>query len=252
MNWNKMAAVAVSILLTTSIAYSVDEEEFSGFLTSYERLEIVPGEMVSYIYIAPGAFEKSGTYIGLMIDQPEIFISEDSKYKGIKPADVTLIAEMFRDAFAAELSNLYEIVHEPGENVMHMRAAITNLDLKKKKRRLLAYTPAGVVVHAGVNLQKSVIGKTNMRGAVIEVEMLDSQSGEILAQIIDVRARSQPTDEQVEVDEKIKWELFIKMTHTYASRMACRIRNVRLPEQERVVCPHKTIEDLIAEIEGEG
>ena len=250
MIWGKMAAVAVSILLTTSMANSADEAEFSGFLSGYEKLETVPGEMASYVYISPEGITRAGTYHSLMIDQPEIFISEDSKYKGMKPADMTLIAETLRNALAAELGSLYEIVEEPGEGVLHFRFALGGLDLKKKKRGIFSYTPAGAVVHAGVNTQKSVMAKTNMRGVVVEAEMVDSQTDEVLAQVIDVRARRQPSEEEEADRPELSWELLTKMFDSYAKRMACRIRNGRLPAEERLACPASTLQDLIAEQEG--
>ncbi len=250
MKWLKMVAIAASGVFIASMAYSADEADFTGFLSSYEKLEVTPGEFASYTFIAPEAFQRANTYVGLMIDQPEIFIGKDSKYKGIKPADVTLIAETLRDAMASELSGLYEIVDEPGENVLLLRIALGNVDLKKTKRRLLAYTPAGAVVHAGVNLQKSVMGKTDLRGAVIEVEFLDSQTGEAMGQIIDVRARSQEPGGEEDPRPELDWDLLIKVFHTYGQRVACRVRNARLPEEEKVACPGKTIEDLMAEEEG--
>ena len=249
MNGRKMAAFAASMLFTTSMAYSADEAEFTGFLSGYERLEVVPGEGVSYTYIAPEAFARGNTYVGLMIDQPEIFISEDSKYKGIKPADMTLIAETLRDAMAAELGGLYEIVDEPGENVLLLRIALGNVDLKKTKRKLLAYTPAGAVVHAGVNLQKSVMGKTQLRGAVVEIEFIDTQSGEVMGQIIDVRARSQEPGGAEDARPELNWDLIVKVFHTYGKRIACRVGNARLPEEERDPCARKTIDELIAEMD---
>ena len=252
MRYKKSAVFSAIIFLITSTAYAVDESEFSGFLSGYEKLEVVPGEMASYVYVVPGGFEKMVTYLGIMIDQPEIFISEDSKYKGMKPADMTLIAEIIREAVVAELGRLYEVVDEPGDNVLHMRIAIANLDVKKAKRKLWAYHPVGAAVSAGATRKKSVLDKTNLRGAVIEVEMLDSQSGEIIGQVIDVRVRDEMAEEAIELDDDRKWDLFIIMADTYAARIACRLENVRLPEDQRVICPRKTLEDLIAEMEAEG
>ena len=249
MIWSKIATVAVLILLTTSMANSADEAEFSGFLSGYEKLEAVPGEMASYVYISPEGIARAGTYHSLMIDQPEIFISDDSKYKGMKPADMTLIAETFRNALAAEMGSLYEIVEEPGEGVLHFRFALGGLDLKKKRRGIFSYTPAGAVVHAGVNMQKSVMAKTDMRGVVVEAEIFDSQTNEVLGQIIDMRARRQPSEVEEADRPELSWELLTKMVDAYAKRLACRIRNGRLPAAERVACPATTLQDLIADQE---
>ncbi len=244
-----MAAFAASMLFTTLMAYSADEAEFTGFLSGYERLEVVPGEALSYMYLAPAAFERGSVYAGLMIDQPEIFVSEDSKYKGVKPADITLIAETLRQALISELDGLFEIVDEPGENVLMLRIALGNLDLKKTKRKLWAYHPVGAAASAGANRKKSVMDKTDLRGAVIEMEFLDSHTGEVMGQLIDVRAKTASDVEAIK--KEMNWELVERIFHAYGQRGACRIKNYRLPEEERKPCPAKTLEELIAEMEEE-
>lgn len=87
-----------------------------------------------YRYVAPGAEDKLIDYFAVMIDQPEIFIAPDSAYKGVKPRQLDALADALRAGIASALSRNLYIVEQPGENVMYMRVAITNLKLKRKKK----------------------------------------------------------------------------------------------------------------------
>ncbi len=105
----------------------------SDFLTDYSRLKKSSDEYMDYKYLAPGV-ERMTNYSAVMIDQPEIFIAPNSKYKGMKPDDMKALADAFRSAMAQALAGTYMVVDQPGPNVLYLRFAISNLQLKKKKR----------------------------------------------------------------------------------------------------------------------
>ncbi len=68
---------AVVLKLSSSQA---DELIYSGFMTDYTQLEKITDGTADYRYIAPGAEERMAQYDAVMIDQPEIFIANDSPY----------------------------------------------------------------------------------------------------------------------------------------------------------------------------
>ena len=58
----------------------------------------------------------------------------------------------------------YGVVESPGPNVLYIRAAITDLMLQRKKRRLLAYTPIGFVLKAGADAMRDMMEKYDIMG----------------------------------------------------------------------------------------
>ncbi len=66
------------------------------------------------------------------------------------------------------------MVDTPGPNVLYLRLAITDLSLTRKKRGVLAYTPVGFVLKAGVDATRDMMGKYDILGANVQGQYADS------------------------------------------------------------------------------
>jgi hypothetical protein len=201
----------------------------SDFLSNYSNLEQSSDQYMDYTYLAPGAENKMANYSAVMIDQPEIFVAADSKYKGIKPDDMKQLADAFRSAIAASLSTTYMIVDQPGPNVLYVRFAISDVHLKKHKKGLLGYTPIGLVAGAAKSAMTSdFTKKIDLKGLTLEMEILDSNSEEQLAALLETRSGKK--------DEPASWDELEAMIAVYSQRVACRLDNARRAEEDRVDC----------------
>ena len=221
------AAVASTALLFSSS--QADELIYSGFMTDYTQLEKITDGTADYRYVAPGAEDRWAQYDAVMIDQPEIFIANDSPYRGVKPKQLDALADALRAKIAAAMSESYYVVDRPGENVLYVSVAATNLKLKKKKKSLLGYTPVGLVSGAVVGAATSDIAKkASLQDVVIEFEAFDSVTNERLVAIIDSRgnAKKDPTF----------WDELEMIFAAYGRLMQCRFNNARLPPEQRVNC----------------
>ena len=128
------AAVASTALLFSSS--QADELIYSGFMTDYTQLEKITDGTADYRYVAPGAEDRLAQYDAVMIDQPEIFIANDSPYRGVKPKQLDAFAESIRTGITSALSEDMYVVGQPGENVLYISVAATNLKLTKRKRSI--------------------------------------------------------------------------------------------------------------------
>jgi hypothetical protein len=183
---------------------------------------------MDYKYLVSGP-NKIAKYSAIMIDQPEIFISPDSKYKGMKPDDMKELADLFRGAMARSLSEGYMIVDQPGPNILYVRFALSNLKLKKKKRGLLSYTPVGLVVTAAKEvLLSDLTKKIDLKGLTMEMEILDSTSEEQLAASVEVRSGSK--------ENPASWSELEALIDVYSQRVRCKLDNTRLAEENRLDC----------------
>ncbi len=200
----------------------------TGFLSDYSNLQRnFPGQM-DYSYLAPDAPDRMANYSAVLVDQPEIFISPDSEYKGMKPDDMKQLADTFRNAMVQELSDTYTIVDQPGPNVLYLRFAFSNLQLKKQRRRLMSYTPIGLVANAVKSGVTDITSKIDLKGLTIEMELLDSTTEEQFAALLETRADTE--------EEPTSWEELEALIVGYAQRGRCRLDNARLSEEDRVDC----------------
>ncbi len=137
-----MRLIAVLLLVTFCVPAAFGAEGTfpveDGFLSVNldELTQKVSAEHgMDLTYEPAGTIKRLGKYNKIMVDQPEIWLDEDSEYGGMKPDNAKLIADMIRGAVTKNVTNRgYEVVEEPGPDVLYMRIALTDLYLKKKKR----------------------------------------------------------------------------------------------------------------------
>ena len=113
------------------------------FIEGKIELQRDPARMGGFRYLKPGLDLKR--YDRIVINPVEIWIHPDSKYKGIQPDDLKILADNFRRIVVDELEPAYPVVDKPGPGTMVARLAVTGVKLEKKKRGLFGYTPVGFV-----------------------------------------------------------------------------------------------------------
>jgi hypothetical protein len=191
---------------------------------------------IDLIYVAPGALERLAAYDKFMIDQPEIWIDPDSDYRGTKPDNIKAIADLMRANLTAKVIDRgYEVVDEPGPDVMYMRVALTDLYLKKEKRGIWAYTPAGAVVKAGADTVRNMMSKVDIIEMAIQMEWQDSVTQEVLGAIIIKRGARKDKATGQKLTRYDFDHLRLEMQY-YGGRLACRLDNARIPDAMQVDC----------------
>jgi hypothetical protein len=204
-----------------------------SFLTDYTKLQPrTAGQISDLAYIAPDGYARLGSYNAIAIDQPEVLISPDSEYKGGKPEDLVQISEHLRAALATKLTDGgYKVVDQPGPGIIVFRLAVTDLEMKKKKRGLLAYTPIGAVVKVGADAIKEMMDKVDITGMNLQGELLDGQTGEVLAAL--VVPRETPAGEK---EVRVDFDELTALVSEYGARLRCNLDNARVLPEKRVDC----------------
>jgi hypothetical protein len=153
----------------------------SGFLDDYTILkpELIRDRPGAMRYMKDGV--SLANYDKVAIAPVEILYSPDSKYQGISPDDMKLLADSVRELLVKELEPDYPVVGSGGKGVLEVRLAISNVKMKKKKRRLLNYTPIGF----GLYTLKDIAGANIiLDDATIEGQLYDS-TGEQIGILVD-------------------------------------------------------------------
>lgn len=228
----------------TALAFGQNND----FLTDYSSLEKnEEGRFVDRKFLVPNAVQRTADYDGIMVDQPEIFIASDSKYKGAKGDQLKALADVARLATIERLeAGGFNVVDEPGTDTIYMRWAITDLYLQKKKRGFLSYTPVGFVVHATKDAAtRDLWKKIDIVELSLEVELSDVVTGEILAAAVsNQQGLRKRKGEKAEI---VSWQELDALFTTVGERMRCNLSNAKLPEGSWEDCTTIWIEAEVPE-----
>jgi hypothetical protein len=221
------AAVSIWGLSNVASAQTYDQT----FLTDYSKLQATPlrdNKGTDLLYVAPGALDRVGKYTAVMVDEPEVLMSANSDYKGAKPTDLEAISAQVRgDVTEVLKAGGYGVVDSPGPSVLYLKMAVTDLSLKRKKRGLLGYTPIGFVLKAGADAMRDMMQKYDIMGAVIQAQIQDSTSNEVLAELAALRGNNSQRMDFNELDTDIRG---------FASRLRCRLDNTHVPAAQQIDC----------------
>lgn len=212
----KFSTIIATIFLLGSISLSsmvraADVTRYSGFVDHYPDLKLDPRGGGGQLYIKPGA--NLGSYQKIMIEPIEIWMADDSKYKGFSPDDLKEITDEFYRVMLTNLEPDYPVVSQPGKGVLVVRLAITDVYAKKKKRGLLGYTPIGAVAGAATGAYR----KVDLHDATIEAELFDAGSPDQLAVLVDKLSVSKGGA------DKTSWDDISKALDYYAKRLRARL-----------------------------
>jgi Protein of unknown function (DUF3313) len=200
------------IFIVYVISFPLYAASNSGFLDDYSSLKSDPDRSGAMVYRQEGA--SLGNYNKIAIAPIEIWYHPNTKYKGVSPNEMKVLADTFASVITKELEPDYPVVNSTGKGVLVVRLAITNLKMKKKKRSLLGYLPIGIAVTA----LKDIAGKRiTLSDATIEAELLDGETGDRIGTLID------SLSETVSKKEKPSWETLEQALLFYAKRFRSRL-----------------------------
>ena len=160
--------IPVSMLLAAGCA-TVGPPPVSGFLTDYTGFTSDPSD-ASLLWWERDDFDWT-RYRGLIIDPVSVYYHPEARDREILPDELKKLTDEFRASVVEQLEGAYAIVVDPSPDVLRVRCAITDV----------------VPVRPALNAVTGAVGfvAIDVGGASIEVEFLDSVSGERLAAGVD-------------------------------------------------------------------
>jgi hypothetical protein len=142
-------------------------KEQSGFLSDYSRLNPNPRLDKSVLtYVNPDLTKNLHGYIGVIVEPVQVYLAADADPSTISTPNAERAALYFRSSLIGAVQDAFPVTNEPGPLVLRLRAAIVGVD-----------TGADVAAEEGQAAGKAV----NIGKAIIEVELVDSVSGEVIA-----------------------------------------------------------------------
>lgn len=158
-----------------------------GFLSDYSKIK--PAGESSGIFVYRNEALTKVRYKKILIDPIQITTKRHTWPRDGSPIFNDL-AEYFRQSIVKAVGDTYQIVDEPGPEVLRLRIAVTDLEPNDPGVSMITLVvPFLWLGEASAGAAQGDVGSTPFAGqAVVEMEALDSQSNQQLAAYIERRA----------------------------------------------------------------
>ena len=98
----------------------------SAFLHNPPRFEPGPDDGVDQLYTRPGMDLRR--YRRVMVDEVQFYLKQGAVEQGIQASELKDLADTFHRAVFEALGNAYPLTGEPGDDVLRIRLALTNIE----------------------------------------------------------------------------------------------------------------------------
>jgi hypothetical protein len=205
---------ALSLVLAL-LAGSAAGQQNSGFLTDYSKLAPAADNPKVSLWISKDFDFKP--YHKVMLDPVEVWVSPTSEYKGASPDALKGIADRFTSSFKRALQPGYQLVNKPGPGVLHIRLAVTGLNLAKP-----AFKPRNIVPI--VFALRAVSGAINAQDVVLTAEMeVRGPDDKVVAEALATGAG----DWTVKPDYDVTWQDVQGITDSWAKGLRRQLDQAR-------------------------
>lgn len=163
--------------MSATLAMSAVAADHSGFLGDYSQLakekDTAGEEVLRYISpkLKPGAYQK------VLID-PIQFYPAPKPTSQVGDQALTDIRNYMDKALREGLGSKLPLASEPGPGVLRIRPAITAVDTKHQGLKPYELLPVGFIISRGI------VGKAKEATIELEVEVVDSATGERMAALV--------------------------------------------------------------------
>jgi hypothetical protein len=146
-------------------------QEYAGFLSTYVNLKPNPSFENTKSFVSTDPAKNIHGYVAVIIDPPAIYVATDSDEKIVPDKGTAALKEYFQDAISSAVEDAFPVVHSPGPLVLRLRTAIVGVDVGQPTQ--------------GQKDGDSLERPLNIGKAGVEMELVDSETGEQIAAAVD-------------------------------------------------------------------
>ena len=151
-------------------------KEFSGFLKDYSKL--TPNAKLggdTLTYVNADKMKSLHRYIAIIVDPVEVYVATNADASLIPDRARETIAKYFENALVNAVSDAFPVIESPGPLVLRLRSAIVGIDLGGPVAPIDAPAMTAKPLDRAIVLEK----------VSIEIELVDSETGERVAAAVD-------------------------------------------------------------------
>jgi hypothetical protein len=215
--------IALVLAIATAPVYAQGEAppaspaQYSGFLGDYSKLQPAADREGVMLYLDPAA--KGRRYTKVMFRPVEVYVAPNAEYKGVQPEVLKRMTDQFQAAFKRALEPAYQIVSEPGPDVMQVRSAITGFQTVAPPMNPTDLLP----IKAVFNIGRAAAGKAPQRAELTaEIEVLDADNRRLAAAVATRRG-----DRSLSQGEQITWQHLEAISEYWAKSFRQRLDELR-------------------------
>jgi hypothetical protein len=213
------------ILLVCMLASCATQQSrktsITTFLGDYSMLTPGGKDRALFRYVNPQA--DFSAYNAIVLDPVRLYASGQHEMEKLTPKDRERILNYADAIIREQLSGDYMLVDEPGPGVMHLRIAITEAENANVTLDTIStIIPIGLAVSGLASLATGEFGFTGSAG--IEIDILDSMSGERLAAAVDRRTGGKITGK---TDKLSGWRTVKNSLDFWANKLRERLVEAR-------------------------
>lgn len=205
--------VKIAVIFTVVIglagcsASGMKNVEQSGFLKDYSQLESGGDDRAALTYFKPGVNFKP--YTKLMFERVVISLNPKATSRELDPTILKEMADYYQNALLEAVKGGYEVVDQPGPDVLWVRVAITDIEPSNPLTNTMSsIVPVGLVVAGAAKATSDANLGTGE--AASEIEVLDSISKVRLAAAVDRRQGGKSAFRGKWVDTKEAFDYWAK------------------------------------------
>lgn len=213
-------ACAAATLLIAGLAGNVaaaTPPQNAGFLADYSKLQPVEGKEGVLRYLDKSVDLRP--YTKLMIEPVQVFLAPNPEYKGLQVDTLKRMSDAYQQAFVNAVSSGYQVVTQPGPDVLRIRLAITGVQPTSPPLGATDFIP----IKAIFNLGRAAAGAAPKVAEISgEFELL-APDGKVVAAAVATR-KSEKTLAQ---GDKITWNDLQEIVNAWAKTLRQRLDEAR-------------------------
>ena len=196
---------------------SAGEPASSGFLSDYSKLQPARDREGVRVWIDRSAPYRR--YDKVMLRPVEVIVVPGPDYKGLPPDALKRMTDQFAAAFAQALKPAYQMVSEPGPDVLRVRLAITGVQPAAAPMNPTDLLP----IKAVFNIGRAAAGKApQVVEMSAEMEVLDGNDRRVAAAVA-----TRKGDKTLQQGETITWKHLEAITAYWAKSFRERLDELR-------------------------
>ena len=151
-------------------------KEISGFLKDYSKLQPNPNlEGNALTFVRPDEKKNLHKYIAMIVDPVQVYLASDADESKLPEKARGVGARYFHKALMGSVASAFPVVDESGPLVLRLRAALIGVDVGGE-------IPAA---NKSADSQGSLEHAINIGKVGVEMELVDSETGEQIAAMVD-------------------------------------------------------------------
>jgi hypothetical protein len=189
----------------------------SGFLKDYSKLKAAPDREGVLLYVNTSV--KHRDFNKVMFRPVEVYVSPSTQYKGLEPDALKRMTDEFLASFKRALEPTYQVVSEPGPDVLQVRSAITGFQAVSPPLNPTDFLP----IKAAFNVAREAAGAAPRRAELTaEMEVLDNNGTPLAAAVA-----TRKGDKTLAQGDQITWEHLHAITDYWAKSFRQRLDQLR-------------------------